>query len=505
MPQKRKSKAPLIILVAAVLVVGLGVLLFFLLFARNPKQQLRHAFDKTINTIFEEQQATSSALGFSTVMQAIGDGPVLADVAVRTDIPGMQGQLSMEASVESDIEARKVAATVGIGLGGTTLLDGTIEVDDDIMVLSVPSLFSGRYSVHTSTLGKDFNNSIFADPSFAGTMASFGYGYTVPDVDPSFGFNLFDAYLDEMQNAPSTLPATDAANTRYTLDPALWDNATVAAAGKAKTTVNGNSGEYSSYTVTFPEKPLENYLADTIHAMLEDGSLAPALAALNGLDSLDEIEDPEELAEDLIDDIKDAIHGDVTFTAYVDADGFLVKLESEEELQLVLEFGSKQGIGSAFGLVLEGEDFSLQCTLGGYTLTKDGVLDMDFSLMYYDGYSSTEMDGTVYYNTQKAADNFSATISINDGQVECRTEGTLEVDTAKNRIYADLYDLTLDSYGSVVELSLEMSVQPSQGISIDTASATPFFEMDLLRLADLALEVQANLEKLQASPAFSML
>lgn len=483
-PKKKMKKgakiAIVIILVVAILAAALAV--YFIAFAGgSPKQQVRDAFTNTMDALESERTAAQQALGTDKIFSQFYEGPVEMDYHLSmSGLSGMPDEVSMSGSLYANLPDRQLSADIALGLGSMSLLDMQLALEDDLVALACPQLFSGSYGVHTETLGYDLYDT---------------EAYYYMDIESDTSFNIFDmmALPDPSasgQEEPAYYtPETSAELTR--LFDTMWETAVVEKTGNQQVSINGFNKSCDVFTVQVEVAVLVDYLQDVVDVLLDDKIFGSAVlsAYLTANGSYYTEDDLRYEIEYRLSDLEYYVE-EAGATVYV-ADKKLVRLDIElsdgyDDVLVSMEIGGEKNMSDAFRLLVSENGYTeIEVSMQGHQVAEDGLYSLSGEI--YGGYESVYFE--YEFDTTKSSDNFR--LSFEAPGAEARIYGTMLLDNAAGTLYLDLYDIELYDGYNTYYMALETDIAP--GGSFSGMSPTLLSSMSDDEIEDLFWEMEENL------------
>lgn len=434
-PRRDKKKVLRIAAVALAVVVVLGVAAAFavpaILQAVNPRAYVSACLARTA-------AAYSGGGDVAAVLAGLQKQPSRTEFYFQMNDPAAEAaadpslpDLRYTASIEADYPNRRVDLELGLSYLGNAMSLLAI-ADDNLVSFGSDSLTGGDYyCINTETLGAD----VAASPVFRESF----------ELDPTFGFNLFDAVPTETEETPSLDPGTLSLLTQFygELDKAI----TVEKSGSSTVTVLGQESTTTRYIMTIPAEALRGFVVQSLRALTEDETF---LSTANFTSIT-----PEEFV-DVMDQALSTIKDAVTIDFYI-AGGKVLLLDAalpmEQEGQVVTthlktEF-HKDGSALVASLTAAKED------------TVSGGLVLSYA---------------------KDGENFDLTLVVSDESGptgDIHVVGTFLADKAAKSFALDLSEISFTSEDETVTLGMGLSVALLDGFSHELPTdPIPLLEMD---------------------------
>lgn len=168
-PKKRKTGLIIGISVAAVLVVAVsaGVVLSKSLFGGGAKQQLAKGMLNMTKEMEAYSGSISKEIDIDALQKLTFQKPMHTNIDLSFTDPSASGSfdnVSLEIDSISDIKNKRGKYDVNLGTYGFDMELGSIVADNNTLYISSPLLFKEDvYSLDVTNLGRDFNNSAWAE------------------------------------------------------------------------------------------------------------------------------------------------------------------------------------------------------------------------------------------------------------------------------------------------------------------------------------------------------
>lgn len=168
-PKKRKTGLIVGISVAAALVVAVaaGVVLSKPLFGGGAKQQLAKGMLNMTKEMEAYSGSISKEIDINALQKLTFQKPMHTNIDLSFTDPSASGSfdnVSLEIDSISDIKNKRGKYDVNLGTYGFDMELGSIVADNDTLYISSPLLFKEDvYSLDVTNLGRDFNNSAWAE------------------------------------------------------------------------------------------------------------------------------------------------------------------------------------------------------------------------------------------------------------------------------------------------------------------------------------------------------
>ncbi len=168
-PKKRKTGLIIGISVAAVLVVAVsaGVVLSKSLFGGGAKQQLAKGMLNMTKEMEAYSGSISKEIDIDALQKLTFQKPMHTNIDLSFTDPSASGSfdnISLEIDSISDIKNKRGKYDVNLGTYGFDMELGSIVADNNTLYISSPLLFKEDvYSLDVTNLGRDFNNSAWAE------------------------------------------------------------------------------------------------------------------------------------------------------------------------------------------------------------------------------------------------------------------------------------------------------------------------------------------------------
>lgn len=444
-PKRDKRKVFRIAAIAVAAVVVLCATAAFavpaILQAVNPKAYLSACLAKTTG-------AYSVGGDAAAVLAGIGSGPSRTEFYFQMGAPdvGTDSELTNEinekygpdaplpdlrytAALELDHAGRRADLELSLSYMGNAI-SLLAMANDNLVSFGSDDLTGGDYyCINTETLGAD----VAASPVFGELF----------DLDPAYGFNLFDASLEK--GASNLDPDTLSLLKQFydELDKAV----TVEKSGSPTVTVLGHESASTRYVMTVPGEALRSFVVQSLRALTEDEAFLSA-ADFTAIT-------PEEFIgtmDQIFSTIKDA----VTIEFYI-AGGQVILMDAELPMEL-------DGQTATTNLTIEFDK-------GGNALVA--------SLTAADEDSAP---GRLVLSYTRDGENFDLTLVITDGEEpagDIHIVGSFTADKAAKTFTLDISELSFTSEEETRTFGMGLTSAPLDGFSHELPTApTPLLEMD---------------------------
>ncbi len=505
-PRKRGNKL-VFILVPALLAVVAAVLFLFVIDLRGPEQRVRDAIDNTSEAVEAEQLATEKALGVTKIMELMHNNKAQLEYAVNIalpedaaqsgmSIPGPDGKplpldsASVSGTMYTDLANGGLDWDLGLGIGGTALIDIRLSARDELMAISSEELFGGSCGFYPKTFGQDYEGSVF------GSMAG---GEGSSPIDAETFFDIVGTLLELTEPASAGASRFCSAETESALkklEDVLWSAAVVEEFDGEEVLVNGIEQSCEVYQAVYERPAFIDYLyayVDTILADEElDFGLIGALSSMSGTP----ISAGDDLENSALESFEEAVSENIEVTFFIKNDRLLRMdallfggVDGTDEITLSVEYGDGEAISNAlaFSASQNGEE-QMRIELSGSQVIKDGVYSRYISFSAPGEPQPMEIE--LWYDTGADFDNF--TFAMRQGDITAiELGGSLQINTASNTLDADFTQIAMSNADTRPE-SIQLGIQPDGGHSFESLSPTMLFEMDEAATESLTQEIMKN-------------
>ncbi len=500
----------LVFILAPILLAAIAAVLFiFVIDLRSPEQRVRDAMDNTSEAIEAEQLATEKALGFTGILEQLHGSNTQTDYTIIAALPegalpggaaitGPDGSppstdsASVSGTLYTDLANGAADLDLGLGLGGTPLINLRLGARGELIAVSSDDLFEGSYGFYQDTFGADYSGSVFAEMSDGGRA---------PSVDPEASFNIVESLLTLTESAPgSRLYSAQTESALDDLADVLWTAAAVEALDDEDVSVNGVKQSCKVYHVVYERPAFIDYLYAYVDAILADEELD--LGMLGTLSSISGTPIPsggdlEETLYDALESFEEAVSDNIEVTFFIKNDR-LLRLDAllfggdggSDEISLSVEFGDGEAISNAltFTASQNGEE-NIRLELSGNQVPKDGVYSRYVTILTP---GSAPVDVELWYDTAEDFDNFSFAM-LRDGNAVVELGGSLQVNTTQKTLDGDFTQIAMSGAGVQPE-SVQIGIKPSSH-SFESLSPTMLFELDQPAIEAIGQEIVTNAMK----------
>lgn len=254
-------------LAAVLILVIAGSLLYRFVF-RTPLARLTKGLTKMAKELQDYENPIAEEIDFAQLIPGRKDSATI-DLRLNVGLPQVNGLPTIGLDFEDsyDYDAQNLQADFCFSVYNADLFRARMTVIEDILYLEIPHVFADSYSVNLSSLGKDYNNSIWAD-------------LTGIRMDEDFSYDFF------AHSEPGT--DTDINRLKEELREVLreglaeiWDDIRIEESGDTKKIVrNGEIVTCQAIIVTLDKEDLEELVEDASHAFYKSDYVEGILAKI---------------------------------------------------------------------------------------------------------------------------------------------------------------------------------------------------------------------------------
>lgn len=462
--KKKRKMAPIIVAVAAVVVVALGVGGVFayptILRTVSPQAYMNYAQGKTDKALAKDMEKLNDAWG-NTLIEQIKDG-----VASRTikadfkdmnigmpDVDQMLQQMYLTVNSVKDPAKKKMSASVEVGaMGASFKAEGYLTEDD--LTVKIPTLLD---AIKVS------------DKDFAAKWNESNYAVYFGEMGSDIKFDFADLFKDEESYYNSIVKDWKG----KTKD--LLDKHTTFEKGP-KAAVEGAGGqEYYQFIYTIDPQAFTTLIKDMQKDMTAQ-TFSGVYSFLTG--AIDE-QSKKEMMDQLLKELDQLSFSNIKITVYADSQDRVVG----ETFTFDVSYGSET-INVAVDMVMRGKDsllddiyLNVAAKEGdnkiGFTIEskgnhamKDGKFSDESKLTFVDNNSTETASLSIQWDSNLAKDNLSVALDIPSADVNIKLVGNYLVDQTQKKVSAAISQLKVQGLG---ESSLDLKLN----ISYELAYANP--------------------------------
>ena len=429
----------------AIILIVTGIFVFK--FLNTPKAIVARAAIKTLasasNPVLED-------LDTKELNKTICEIPYCVSISASIDeVSGLSTLSSMEGAgfnivASTDYKKRQTEGDLAIQWGGSDLIDCEYYCFDDILGIACPNLYDGYLSANVKTIGEDYTNSIFYDPSNPLIEPDESWDDFEKITSDSF-FEIYkkrfpEDYEDLIENI--TIEKND--------DPVIYD-----------------FNEYYDLDEGFPENDSDKKNKKYFDVTISNEDAQTILE--NSLVILKEKSDQETI--DLVKELQKILRDDVIILVGIDGTGRICELHNNSTLTAPSNDSELETTASVY---LNGEEDSFSSMVillgssldselfGGVSLTRnaeksDNTFSDSWEYSYITDQEMMDFEGTctTSYDFEKKAMDVYADINFTDDSDYC-LNGTINFDDLKKgkSISAELSDCYIESSSDDFVISL---------------------------------------------------
>lgn len=502
-PQKKKRTGLLvgIILVAVIVVLALiGGLLYFFVW-RTPQRRLAKGLAKMATELTEYGNPVMEKIDLAEVIINRRDSGTL-DLRMNVGLPWLEElpTIGMDFVRDYDYEAEEIQMTFDISAYNVNLFQSQMTVIEDMMYLEVPDVFSNTYSLNLATLGRDYNNSVWAE------LFNF-------HMDDNISVNFFarpeeveDESLVKLRKEIEKVLIADLAE--------IQDNMVIEESGDSKKIErNGKTVTCQGILVTIDKDDLEELWNDVKDAIIEsdyvEDLIEQALEASSFYNA--KVELKEAIKEIMDEELNLQFKNDLQICFYLDNkdrilaietyDGIKFKNSSIDNLRFSLEFtGAERTLDIVTGEILfevEGYEFTIEIEREielnkeiyektfMATIGMKGVKEQ-IEIAYASSWDLEENEFNLQFNFDAPAETMSMDARGAFTDIEKGEAFTLELGS---------FNLSMDEE-TIMTLSGSMRVQPFEGDITAPKDAKDFLDLNQIEIYQILVELGDMLKDL---------
>lgn len=444
-----------VVALAAVAVVGVSAAM--LMKSEDPKETVIGAF----KSVYEEDTVNhlDDIFGFTGMAETMKTESAYVDMALKVDSSNISGtEMAIGSGIniqsQSDVQAQKSAAVVGVQYQGMDLLHAEAYFDDTEIMVAIPELSSRVFALNYAD---DLQGQIERSP-FLGEYIM----YSGIDMD---AFTEYIDYIYEVQNAEEKPFDVAALWERYKTGSEAIEELkaamTVEKGEKSTQIVDGKEQECRDYKAVIPAEAVIEFFRTSSDFFLEDETLKKDTTeylrqviklskgmspySYMGMDA-EEIRDEawteaEESIDQLLDELEEIMQDDLDMVVSVDKKGRLAALEVKTTLS-----SEGENVEIVFNTNLKGGDYLIQNVDMEFLMTNSDDDEVALELVKTESYDGNELDCYVDVSCTALNDSYNAKYS-----------GSYMVDSGEYKMLLELNsdnDKVIFSLDGVVE-SLE--------------------------------------------------
>lgn len=487
-PKKRKTGLIIGISVAAVLVVAVsaGVVLSKSLFGGGAKQQLAKGMLNMTKEMEAYSGSISKEIDIDALQKLTFQKPMHTNIDLSFTDPSASGSfdnISLEIDSISDIKNKRGKYDVNLGTYGFDMELGSIVADNNTLYISSPLLFKEDvYSLDVTNLGRDFNNSAWAEL----------FDTTLPE-DTTYA--LFDYETDSAGTDAADVTELGKIIRKYSQDTQGAFKYTVIKE-KREFPYGGALAEFGGVQVTADKDAVNASIESVKNDILSSDFYADYLERYRTMygSGFDEYKKEFDTAIEQIFGMR--YEQDPVLNFYLDKKGRIINISTPEDIVVSSQYTDVDSI--AVDIDFGGDERTLDSIEGGIYMQAGGeILYLGISRTAYvteDFYNedltirlqsdSSEDDITFYYGNDWGYDDktYDMTISIEaSGETLALTaDGSLE-DVVKGERYTFRVDnaaLTMDDEELLLMRGV-VSMEPAEDSKVDV----PENAIDILKMS----------------------
>lgn len=501
--QKKKRTGLLvgIILVAVIVVLALiGGLLYFFVW-RTPERRLAKGLAKMAAELTEYGNPIVEEIDLAEVINNRIDSGTL-NLRMNVDLPGLKElpTIGVDFVRDYDYEAEEMQMTFDISAYNVDLFQSRMTVIEDILYLEVPELFSNTYSVNLASLGRDYNNSVWAE---------------------LFNFHMDDNISVDFFARPESIEDENLVKLRKEIEKVMiadlaeiQDNMVIEESGDSKKIErNGKTVTCQGILVTIDKDDLEELWDDIKDAIIEsdyvEDLIEQAMEASSFYGAKSELKAAlrafmkEELKLEFKDDLQICFYLDSgdRILAIETYDGIGFKNSPTENLRFSLEFtGDERTLDIITGEIVfvgEGDEFTVEIEREIEldkeiyektflaTVSMEGVKER-IEIAYVSSWDLEEKEFQLKFDFDAPAETMSMNARGAFDDIEKGEAFTLELGS---------FNLSMDEE-TIMTLSGSMRIQPFEGDIAAPKDAKDFLALNILEIYQMITELSETFNDL---------
>ena len=486
-PKKNRKGLVIGICVAVVIVLLtiIAVLVYNFVF-NTPKAKLDRAFKKLGTEFTNSEDSFFRELKIDEILTRAQEQPTKVAASVNVVVPGLEQAMAYDTagidySSNLNLPDRKRSDQISVSVANIDLFTIHTTIIDNELYLELPEYLSDVYQISLSTIGKDYQGSVWKDMLGA-------------ELDEDFGIDAF-----------STDEDTSSADTPEFGDKFSKELLAVAEEHREdlKNAVSYQKGK--GYIAATIDK-------DAVNDLVEDlGKAAADSEALNEL--LGEYPDSTDALSEMFDfTFKD----DPEIHFYIDKKGRIASIETADEIRIDNAYLSKLGFSIEFNGDKNPVD-SIYCNMN-FTSTHDEKCQLSFQFdtektddelyrkitmntEYTDEYENKESETVILESTFRDADKeFTVKLSgEEDGETifVMSADGVFTDYTPGESMNLTIGDASIEVDGEYpVKLSGSLQIKPLEEEIREPASAVKLFDMTEMDIYNAVMEFEESIENL---------
>ncbi len=333
----KKKGIGIVLAIIAVVVIILftvgGILIYKTL--RSPEARLAHGIAILAGEMEEYGASIGDKIDFDSLVERMQSDPSTVNMSFNLTLPqeNTLPTLGFDVTTDYNIPEELMRGNMVLSVFNIRLLDLNLTASDDKIYISAPNLLDGNYYLNGSTLGKDYNNSVW--------MELLGL-----EVEDDYSYNIFEKaeQVEEINAADKDLLLAIAENIIKIEETMTLE--------KTKEFIEiergGKTVKCDGMRVVLSKDALNNFIAD-VHIEFKNSAymqnIITQVMELYGEEA--NIQEVEELCEELVDDFFSIRYAkDVELYIYLDKKDHIVSIATADEIHL--ENGNIDSIGFSF-------------------------------------------------------------------------------------------------------------------------------------------------------------
>lgn len=469
-PRKKRRLLWLWILLPVLALLIAGGLIFYFLFWNSPEWKLERALDKTGGALKEIFESCDNLEAFSQRYETLTeDRQTSTGFRFHYALPEASIAIALEGECDYDYPARLLDGSGQLRMeadGDAFDLALRFSADEDTLMLELPALAEGTYSVDTKRFGEAYKGSSFYEED--------------DGIYGGFYDNRFDWGNLSLNFFPEAYDWDDFKREHSDKLEQFLDTLTIMEAGTETVSLGGESRDCTAYVIRFSKKQLSR-LVESYAEALDGANIVANIVLGTGVGGNHEI----------LDSLLDSLD---QLRVYLDDRGYLAGLEFELSTygdtaslcRIVLD--GEENPWSRIVLSLEDEDGALEPTLI-CTLTEK---EEGFAI----GIGDTEGENGLRIECDDAAETIVAHLH---GSLVSYLTGSNSTELLTVQYGSTSSGVTLrlsaDFLEQTLEVGLEVSALSGKPAML-AARATNLFQMSEAELEALEEEITSNAERL---------
>ncbi len=339
---------------AGVLAVGTGGFLTYHFLFRTPEARLIRGITDMVKQTEEYRNPVWEEIGLAEMLQERQESGA-QDASFNITLPGIKELPTIGVDIQSSYSYEEQAWQSGIRLSAynVELMQLDLTAADNILYLELPTVFSDTYAVNFSTLGKDYQNSVWAQL----------LGEDLLDEDFSYDFFGEASPEEEEENREALRQELIQVFSRDL--ERIKESMLIEESGEQKEIErSGKEVVCEGILLTLDQNDVNRLLQDLGETVIESDYLEEKLEQVLGKDG-NIAEFQNELKKNLELELKE----DIRLCFYLDNKDRILAVETVEDMEMKTSDGRTETLGTA--LMFTGAERPLDCIEGEISIEED--------------------------------------------------------------------------------------------------------------------------------------